>query len=201
MPELNGYDTAQYIRQELHSNIPIIAMTAHVLPGEKEKCISFGMTDYISKPIREPELYNLIQMYTSQTDNTKKMAPVNPDEEAADRGPVTNLDYLRMLSNGKPWFVEEMKELFLSENPQEIKQLENAILKKDYETMGHVAHKIKSTIPFVGLSGRIENNLSEMEKLAESHADWNVIDQHFRKVKSVCLKAIEELKSSDTHHV
>jgi signal transduction histidine kinase/CheY-like chemotaxis protein len=60
MPELNGYETSVIIRKNLKLTLPIIAMTAHVFPGEKEKCISFGMSDYLSKPINETELYDLI---------------------------------------------------------------------------------------------------------------------------------------------
>ena len=60
MPEMDGYETTEYIRKELELEMPIIAMTAHVMTGEKEKCLNFGMTDYISKPINEDELFNLI---------------------------------------------------------------------------------------------------------------------------------------------
>lgn len=63
MPEMNGYEATEYIRNQLKLTIPIIAMTADALPGEKEKCISFGMTDYISKPIKAIDLKNLISTY------------------------------------------------------------------------------------------------------------------------------------------
>lgn len=60
MPGMNGYETTEVLRTQLNIHIPVIAMTAHALPGEREKCISHGMTDHISKPIKENELYNLI---------------------------------------------------------------------------------------------------------------------------------------------
>jgi signal transduction histidine kinase/CheY-like chemotaxis protein len=60
MPELNGYETTQSVRNQLKLTLPIIAMTAHALPGEREKCISYGMNDYISKPINETELFSLL---------------------------------------------------------------------------------------------------------------------------------------------
>ncbi|MES2513670.1 MAG: ATP-binding protein [Bacteroidota bacterium] len=63
MPEMNGYDTTAFIRGQLKLTTPVIAMTAHALPGEREKCLSFGMTDYISKPIKEVDLKNLISKY------------------------------------------------------------------------------------------------------------------------------------------
>lgn len=63
MPELNGHETTEHIRKKLKLGLPIIAMTAHAMPGEKEKCLSVGMTDYISKPLNEVELFNLITNY------------------------------------------------------------------------------------------------------------------------------------------
>lgn len=63
MPEMNGYEATELIREQLKLTVPIIAMTAHALPGEREKCIGFGMTDYISKPIKEIDLHNLITQY------------------------------------------------------------------------------------------------------------------------------------------
>ena len=60
MPEMDGYEATGFIRDKLVLKLPIIAMTAHALPGERDKCISLGMTDYISKPIKENVLHNLI---------------------------------------------------------------------------------------------------------------------------------------------
>jgi len=63
MPVMNGYEAASIIRNNMKNNIPIIAMTAHAMTGEKEKCLSLGMNDYISKPIDAnllfEKMYNL----------------------------------------------------------------------------------------------------------------------------------------------
>lgn len=63
MPELNGCQTASRIRNNLKLDLPIIAMTARALPGEKKRCIDAGMTDYIVKPIQEEELLKLLTNY------------------------------------------------------------------------------------------------------------------------------------------
>lgn len=63
MPEMDGYTATQEIRNELKLTIPIIATTAHALAGEREKCFGYGMNEYISKPIREEQLYNLISLF------------------------------------------------------------------------------------------------------------------------------------------
>lgn len=57
MPVMNGYEAATIIRMEMKNNIPIIAMTAHAMAGEKERCLSLGMNDYISKPINANMLF------------------------------------------------------------------------------------------------------------------------------------------------
>jgi len=60
MPVMNGYEAATIIRNELKNNIPIIAMTAHAMAGERERCLSLGMNDYISKPINANLLFEKI---------------------------------------------------------------------------------------------------------------------------------------------
>jgi CheY-like chemotaxis protein len=65
MPEMDGYSATRQIREELKLTIPVIAMTAHAMSGEKEKCIKSGMNDYISKPINEEILFDIIQKYSS----------------------------------------------------------------------------------------------------------------------------------------
>lgn len=50
MPEMDGYEATEYIRNNINKTIPIVAMSAHAMAGEKEKCLGFGMNDYLSKP-------------------------------------------------------------------------------------------------------------------------------------------------------
>ena len=60
MPEMNGFETTEYIRKTMKSEIPIIALTADVTTVDVAKCQEFGMDDYISKPIDENLLYSKI---------------------------------------------------------------------------------------------------------------------------------------------
>ena len=65
MPEMDGYMTTRLIRQlpEPHCNIPIIALTADAMKGDKEKCLEAGMNDYISKPFKLEEIENALKRY------------------------------------------------------------------------------------------------------------------------------------------
>src|SRR6185503_16134314 len=60
MPEMNGFETTDYIRNTLHSNIPILALTADVTTADLSKCRAVGMNDYIAKPVDERILYSKI---------------------------------------------------------------------------------------------------------------------------------------------
>jgi len=67
MPVMNGYEAATCIRNDMKSEIPIIAMTAHAMSGERERCLSLGMNDYISKPINANLLFEKIYELTINT--------------------------------------------------------------------------------------------------------------------------------------
>jgi len=68
MPEMDGYQATQAIREavgEYYQSIPIVALTANAMKGDKDKCIKAGMDDYISKPMDLAELYAVLKQYLS----------------------------------------------------------------------------------------------------------------------------------------
>ena len=108
---------------------------------------------------------------------------------------ITNLDYLTELSKGNKQFVLDMIEIFLAENPEEVKNLDDAIKQRDYPSIRATAHKMKSTIPFVGVDKIIGTEVSEIEKLGAENGDIQKIELLFSTVKEISAKAAEELRS------
>lgn len=106
---------------------------------------------------------------------------------------TTDLTYLMELSDGNKTFVKEMIALFLSENPEEIKLLEKGISENNYKSIKSIAHKLRSTIPFIGLDKVIEKDVAEIESLAASMGDMKEIEARVFKIKSACEKAYIEL--------
>ncbi len=87
MPELDGISATQLIRQqeqERGGHIPIVAMTAHALKGDSERCFAAGMDGYISKPVRKQELFDAIQPF-QQLGQSDSKSPVGPDHSHADK--------------------------------------------------------------------------------------------------------------------
>ena len=89
MPEMDGFEATAAIRQRERSTggrIPIIAMTAHALKGDEDRCLSVGMDAYISKPIRTTELYATIEKFLGTTDEAGASDEVESQEKLTRRG-------------------------------------------------------------------------------------------------------------------
>jgi HPt (histidine-containing phosphotransfer) domain-containing protein len=110
---------------------------------------------------------------------------------------TVNLDYLQEVSNGNKKFIRDMIKLFLTEVPEELSKLEQTINEKDFEGIRESAHKLKSSIPFVGLDKIIRHELSEIEQLGAAGEDHERIVSLFSKVKQTCGEAIAELQEPE----
>jgi CheY-like chemotaxis protein/HPt (histidine-containing phosphotransfer) domain-containing protein/anti-sigma regulatory factor (Ser/Thr protein kinase) len=181
MPELDGYDATQMIRHDLKLDVPIIAMTAHAMSGEKERCLSFGMNDYISKPVKEAELYSILQQYCIDSE------PIDENEQ------VVNLQYLRELSLGDAEFENAIIRQFIVQVPEELGLLHEAVVKKNRQQIKSIAHGMKSSVAYLGLTERLIANLNRMEMEAVSDTTDH-FDEDFEMVKKVCEQAVQEAR-------
>lgn len=158
MPELDGYNTTEIIRRELQLNTPIIAMTAHSIVGEKEKCLAAGMNDFISKPFDQDELYRKINQTLKNRDKVFEVStPATVNEE-------DDLSYLMELSNGNPEFEKEMIKLFIHQVPKEMINLHKAFEDHEYQKICDISHKLKSSVDIFDrkdLSGHLRNIMDD----------------------------------------
>jgi CheY-like chemotaxis protein/HPt (histidine-containing phosphotransfer) domain-containing protein/two-component sensor histidine kinase len=178
MPEMDGYTATEKIRFDLRLNLPIIAMTAHALAGEKEKCIGAGMDDYISKPIDEQLLYKLIH----------KHAQALSESEVA----VIDMEYLRSLSKGDKEFERNMMQAFTEQIPRELNDLKTAISKRNYKKIASVAHNMKSTVSYLGIH-QLTPLLEQIEADAQSKSGMARVNDNFTSVEATCQLAMREV--------
>ncbi|MEN2399183.1 ATP-binding protein [Flavobacterium sp. MC2016-06] len=153
MPVKDGYQTTQFIRNEMNSTIPIIAMTAHSLVGEQERCYDVGMNAYVPKPFKQAVLLEAIRTVMNkenkQTSNRK-----------------ADLSFLDEMSSGDPAFKEEMIALFIEKIPKEAAELEIAFNSNDTETVKQLSHNMKSSLGMFMLDD-LTNCLSIIEEEAK----------------------------------
>jgi CheY-like chemotaxis protein len=161
-------------------------MTAHAMAGEREKCIASGMNDYISKPLNEETLYDLIVKYSNS--NNKKDKNSNPPKKAK----VINLQYIESFSEGNEELKDEMIREFVKRVPDNIHTMEKAIQEKNYTIIYRIAHDMKTTVHFLGLTALIGHLLQKIEELASANGTIGTINHLFVDVKSVCNQAVDE---------
>lgn len=189
MPEMDGYSAVQAIRNELHSTIPVIAMTAHAMAGEREKCLQMGMNEYISKPIVEDELYRMIQVYIGKL--PPRELPVHAHENGTSQQ-LLNMHYLHDLSNGNLNFERTMLEQFIAQLPEELSLLKKAVVAEDIPAIRANAHNLKTTVSFIGLETHLYPILEPLEKLQENNYHPQVVAGQFNTLKHLCIQAVQE---------
>ena len=187
MPQMDGYVATQTIREELKLNTPIIAMTAHALAGERERCMSRGMNEYISKPITEEELFKLISNFgLKENEKTETKA-----EEIVSNYEFIDLTYLKSISNGDKDFERTVTQQFLDKVPTHLQELKMAYENKDFKLLKLRAHDLKSSVAIMGLLILLEEKLDILELTTEV----NPASQHaLEEVKDVLLKSFFETK-------
>jgi PAS domain S-box-containing protein len=193
MPEMDGYETARYVREILHLDIPIIAMTATVLKGEKEKCLQMGMNGYISKPFSPRELFNQINMHLNENPSGK-ISPNSPGEEK-----FYDLGYLLQLEDDG--YLLEVLTLFLDTTPVTLKEINTNILAKGWEKVYQQAHRLKSGLGMMQAQAllevitKIEVNARDETKLDEM-PDWiNAAAMIYKKLEPLLEKEKEKVKA------
>lgn len=187
MPKMDGYTATQHIRDVLKLDIPIIAMTAHAMAGEREKCLSRGMNEYISKPIIEEELFKLISNFGLQELDRTKVAV----EKTASSFQFINLNYMRSISGGNITFEKTVTQQFIDNIPNHLQQLKRAYLNNDFTSVKLRAHDFKTSIAMMGLLNLLEEKLDILETVSESNESTELI---IKELESILIRATAEAK-------
>jgi len=191
MPVLDGYSTATYIRKEMKMEVPIIAMTAHIMADEKEKCISYGMNDYISKPFKELELFRIVKKHLEG--EAPVVQPLQDHKKEEPAAAIVDTNELFALARGNNNFVKEMIAIFLEQNVKDLRDIGNAITEKDFEKVRAMSHRMRTSVGFMGMGGMLEP-LSILEQEAKTSQNMEHITSTFELIKNQSAQGIKELK-------
>ena len=190
MPILDGYQATKFIRQEMKSNIPIIAMTAHSMVSEEEKCLELGMNGYVPKPFTKENLLNKI----NEVVRNQSTRIVSENEiEQINRHKI-DLSYLQELSQGNKQFEKEMMELFIRQVPADLDLLENALTQNNYKNIQGFAHKIKSSLSIMMLEELREKFILIEKNGHEEHSTESSLNE-IHSIKIRLTEVISLLKN------
>jgi CheY-like chemotaxis protein/HPt (histidine-containing phosphotransfer) domain-containing protein len=169
MPELDGYDTARAIRarerERQKNRVWIVALTAHAMAGDRERCIRAGMDDYLSKPVSETALFDALEKIVAQVNVTDSAEGITPGSDPLEK---IILDP-RMLNNLRDWgtsdsagIFEELCDQFTESGARLIARIGNACERDDWQGVREASHTLRGSaahfgaIQLVGICERIE---------------------------------------------
>ncbi|HKJ64335.1 MAG TPA: response regulator, partial [Desulfopila sp.] len=196
MPELDGIEATRIIRQG-HSkvkdrDIPIIALTAHAMEGDKERCLAAGMNDYLTKPVTPAALVDILEKYLSAAPAPKQQ---RIDSEEASQKEREAGDYIfhateleRRVLNDKA-LARSIVEKFVVDMEHQLRRLDTCIIEKDHTQLKRQIHKMKGAVASVGAIKMqqaiidIENHLELGRKGPDLNRYGDIIDTHFQEVR------------------
>jgi len=154
MPKMNGLDATKIIRKKLKAHIPIIALTANALKGDKEKFLAAGMDDYIAKPIEVKELQRVLAAYAPSEEIQEK--EIDFDFENLVKKIKTRLELDEAI-------IIKLLSAFTKNLKVSSKELKEAFKTNDMQSITNLAHKLKGSSATLALD-EIAKMMEELEK-------------------------------------
>jgi len=175
MPEMDGLEATRAIRERERGagggRVPIIAMTAHAMEGDRERCLAAGMDGYISKPVEADDLVRTVERAAGAFDASRAAARLGGDEN----------------------LLRELLELFLADAPRMVSEVRDAIDAKDAEALRRAAHALKGSVANFGAGGAVDaarrlETMGAAGNLADARAALSELEQALDAFKEEASK-------------
>jgi len=189
MPEMNGFEATEYIRNKLKLTIPIIAITADVTTIDAKKCIVAGMNDYISKPIDEGKLFRkmiaLIQKPMSEETNS---------DASNSSTQHVNLSFLKERTKSNSKLMSEIISIYLEQTPKLILTMKESYKDLDWEKLYASTHKIIPSFSIMGIDSKYEKLAKKIQEYATNKENNKDLGELLQQLEIGCKEANIELE-------
>ena len=193
MPEMDGLEATAAIREKEKKtghHLPIIALTAHAMKGDREKCLAAGTDDYLTKPIRTADLFAVVERLRNAKTNTTSEAP------AITKAPATNgfdSDAALRHVEGDRDLLDEIIRIFADQCPKTLYEIQNAIRAADLPALERAAHSLKGSASNLCATG-VTQAAAELEESARS-GDSSRSREQFEALEREVEKLLRELEA------
>ncbi|MBA3848784.1 MAG: hypothetical protein C0502_02155 [Opitutus sp.] len=195
MPGMDGFTATARIRSGrvpgADPRIPIIALTAYAMPGDREKCLAAGMDGYVAKPLRAEELREALLHCGLQ-----RPAPTQPPQSAAPAGEVVDLQQIERLRQlpsrtGGP-LLDELAAMFLAETPGQLERLAGFERQRAADELALLAHRLSGSAVNIG-GGKMREAGLALERAARQ-GDWTAVAAHRAELETQWRMLADELR-------
>ena len=200
MPEMDGYAaTAEIRRREAGGRrVSIVAMTAHAMEGDRERCLAAGMDDYITKPVSPAAIGAAVRRWARTSSAGKVAGPANPPPAALDAG---RIDQLRAsLGGGNGAKFRKLVEAFLGDTGVRLGELRQCLNRKDAAMVRRLAHTLRGSCLNLG-AVRMTEVASALERVSTQGDEGTAplveaLEAEFRRAESALVTLLESGQTS-----
>ena len=192
MPEMDGLEATRLLREKENGSRQhqaVIAMTALVMKGDRERCIAAGMDGYLSKPIRQQELDDLLDTYLASDHPNLLLSKPNDLPETS-----VCVEELLERIDGDRGFLSELLVLFLGDYPAQIQGAREAIANNDAANLQRVGHVLKGALGNLAapIASGIADELETMGRSGSISLAGARVDELEEELKRV-IETLEEM--------
>jgi len=189
MPVMDGMTATRKIRElETTGHVPIVALTANAMTGDRELCEAAGMDGYLTKPIEVERLRNVLTKYGLETNEADSSAATPPPAPAASLKPPVDLRGFQSITNGDSAFAQELAVTFIASGEQQLADMAAAAARSNRVALARAAHQLKGACANIhahglkALAERMENESGAGDARALEHCNV-LLRLEFERVK------------------
>lgn len=194
MPVMNGMEATSIIRNDLNCDVPILALTANAIKGDREKYLSYGMSDYLSKPYNTNDLFGKIAHLTNielvevKSESYEKIKVRKLEEQK-----LYSLDKINSIFNDNSRAIQKMVNKFVTYVPEVMKEWDEAYHSNDYKLVGEVAHKLLGSVRTFEIFN-VCDQLKEIELKCDKNENMEDIPRLYEHCKANLKKGVDQMK-------
>jgi CheY-like chemotaxis protein len=202
MPRMDGFEATEYIRNKMQEPVsltPIVVLTADVMPETRERALQLGISRFITKPFKQPDLYNAISEITGVKDNFTTLDK-NTTQATVVGKTINNtqmerpdLNYLKKLINNDERALKQLVGIYQTALPVDMDVFIDTYNDQKWPELGKIAHKMKSSFANLGM-GITASALLQIEKPCKEGEPPENLGELVEHVKLAFSETIKTLK-------